>query len=106
MTGGTGADLFLFTTPGTVATPDTNTITDFVHASDRLGFHDAGFNLGVDEGLGTAALQAIAPALFSSHTDGTFAAAGNRFAYAASTGRLYYDADAAAAAAPRNWSPP
>ena len=92
MTGGAGADLFLFTTPGTVATPDAHKITDFAHALDKLGFRDAGFDLGVNEDMGTSALQAIAPALFSTHTDGTFAAGDNWFAYNTDTGRLYYDA--------------
>src|SRR6185312_3214368 len=53
MTGGAGIDRFDFTTAGTIPAPDTNTIADFVHAADRMSFHDAGFNLGVAEGTGT-----------------------------------------------------
>ncbi|HEY1261626.1 MAG TPA: calcium-binding protein [Stellaceae bacterium] len=93
MTGGSGADRFLFTTPGSLAMPDANKVTDFTHTADRLVFRDAGFNLGIDEGKGTAALQSIAASLFSARTDGTFATAGNRFAYNRANGGLYYDAN-------------
>jgi hypothetical protein len=61
-------------------------------SNDELVFRNSGFDLGVDNGLGTATLQAIAATLFSPHTDGTFATAANRFAYDQSTGNLYYDA--------------
>jgi Ca2+-binding RTX toxin-like protein len=93
LTGGSGADLFLFTSPGTPAAPTPDTVTDFSHALDLLCFSDAAFNLGVDEGLGKAAGQPIAASLFSTATNGTFATAANRFAYNTSTGGLYYDAD-------------
>ncbi|HEY1299993.1 MAG TPA: hypothetical protein VGF07_05825 [Stellaceae bacterium] len=93
MTGGAGADQFLFTTPGTLAAPDVNRITDFAHAADRLVFRDAGFNLGANEGKGKTAPQPIAASLFSTKTDGTFAAAANRFAYNRANGAFYYDAD-------------
>jgi hypothetical protein len=61
--------------------------------NDELVFRATGFDLGVDNGLGTATPQPIAANLFSSHTDGTFATPDNRFAYDGGTGRLYYDAD-------------
>ena len=93
MTGGADADWFLFTTPGSLAAPDANKVADFGHAVDRMGFRDAGFNLGVDEGKGTATLQPIATSLFSTRPDGTFATTGNRFAYNKATGALYYDAN-------------
>ncbi|HEY7297838.1 MAG TPA: calcium-binding protein [Xanthobacteraceae bacterium] len=93
MTGGAGADLFLFITPGSRITPDANRITDFGHAVDRLVVRDAGFNLGADEGKGKAAPQPIAASLFSTKTDGTFAGLGNRFAYNRANGAFYYDAD-------------
>jgi ELWxxDGT repeat protein len=92
-TGGAGDDSFWFTSPGTLSSPNVMEITDFAHGADRLVFEDAGFNLGVDEGRGTAVVQLMNPALFSTHTDGTFATAGNRFAYNSSTGSLFYDAD-------------
>ena len=59
-----------------------------------VGFRDAGFDLGVDEGTGTSTPHAISPSLFFTKMDGTFAAAGNRFAYKHGDGRpFYYDAD-------------
>jgi Ca2+-binding RTX toxin-like protein len=93
MTGGGGGDRFFFTTPGSSAAPNANKITDFGHAVDRLVVGDAGFNLGADEGKGTGALQRIEASVFSTRTNGTFAAAGNRFAYDRATGALFYDAD-------------
>jgi RTX calcium-binding nonapeptide repeat (4 copies) len=97
LTGGTGNDRIGFTVAGTVAAPDTNTIADFVHAADRISFHDAGFNRGVAESTGTAVLKALPSALVSPNTDGSFAAAGNRFAYDIGSGSLYYDADGSGA---------
>jgi Ca2+-binding RTX toxin-like protein len=99
MTGGAGIDRFDFTTAGTIPAPDTNTIADFVHATDRISFRDAGFNLGVAEGTGTVALKPLPAALFSPNTDGSFAATGNRFAYDTAGGKLYYDADGSGGAA-------
>jgi Ca2+-binding RTX toxin-like protein len=61
-------------------------------SNDELVFRATGFDLGVDNGLGTGTPQPIAASLFSSHTDGTFATPNNRFAYDAATGKLYYDA--------------
>jgi Ca2+-binding RTX toxin-like protein len=99
LTGGTSNDRFDFTTAGTIPAPDTNTIADFVHAADRISFHDAGFNLGVAEGTGTPAVKPLPAALFSPNTDGSFATTGNRFAYDTAGGKLYYDADGSSAAA-------
>jgi Ca2+-binding RTX toxin-like protein len=93
LTGGKGADQFVFATPGSAASPDANTIVDFVHGVDKVVFHDAGFNLGADEGKGTTAPKPITKSLFSPNTNGTFASAANRFAYNAKTGGLFYDAD-------------
>ena len=93
LTGGAGADQFVFTTPGSAAIPDANTITDFSHGLDKIVFRDAAFNLGIDEGKGTATAQAIAGSLFSTSTNGSVATTANRFAYNAKTGGLFYDAD-------------
>ncbi len=93
LTGGGGADQFVFTTSGSKASPDVNTITDFAHGLDKIVFRDAGFNLGADEGKGTATSQPIAMSLFSTSTNGSFATTANRFAYNAKTGGLFYDAD-------------
>jgi Ca2+-binding RTX toxin-like protein len=101
MTGGAGNDLFLLTTPGTLAAPDVNKIADFTHGADRLGLRDAGFNLGANEGKGTATPKAIAASLFSTRTNGMFAAPGNRLAYDNATGAFYYDADGSGGASSR-----
>jgi Ca2+-binding RTX toxin-like protein len=93
LTGNAGTDQFVFTTPGSAASPDVNTITDFAHGIDKIVFRDAGFNLGADEGRGTATPQRIAKSLFSPDTNGSFATTANRFAYNAKTGVLFYDAD-------------
>jgi hypothetical protein len=87
VTAGHGSpDLFIYTVP-------TGLLTMSFSSNDELVFRDSGFNLGVNEGHGTASLQAIAASLLSSKNDGTFATAGNRFAYDQSHGNLYYDAD-------------
>ncbi|MGH7062666.1 MAG: M10 family metallopeptidase C-terminal domain-containing protein, partial [Stellaceae bacterium] len=93
LTGVGGADQFVFTTSASKASPDVNTVTDFTHGIDRIVFRDAGFNLGADEGKGTATPQLIAKSLFSTSTNGSFATTANRFAYNAKTGGLFYDAD-------------
>lgn len=97
LTGG-GADQFVFATPGSTASPDANTITDFAHGRDRIVFRDAGFALGIDEGKGTASPQPIANSLFSPDTNGAFATTANRFAYNTETSVLFYDADGAGTA--------
>jgi Ca2+-binding RTX toxin-like protein len=91
MTGGGGSDLFEFTSPGTSAGADRNTVTDFVHGSDKLAFSNAGFHLGLAKA--GAAPRPLPTALFSTRTNGTFDKPGERFAYDNSTGRLYFDAD-------------
>ncbi len=79
MTGGAGANEFVFSAPGT------NTITDFT-ASDEIFFSNTGFNLGVS---GTGALP---PALFTSNPTGAFTATTQRFAYDTADGELFYSA--------------
>jgi len=90
MTGGTGANKFVLTSWGQYG-PDTNTITNFVHGSDKLIFSDLGFDLGKDDGKGTSHPKHLASSVFSPNTDGTFAKPHNHFAYNAGTGQLYYD---------------
>jgi hypothetical protein len=87
-------DLFIYTTAAAV-------LTMSFSGNDGLVFRNAGFDLGVNNGHGTASLQPIAASLFSSSASGTFATAGNRFAYDQSTGHLYYDADGSAAGSGR-----
>ena len=82
---GKGTDLFEFTGP--------QALLNLSFASnDALVFRATRFDLGVNNGLGTATPQPIAASLFSSHTDGTFATPDNRFAYDSAAGTLYYDA--------------
>ncbi len=82
---GHGTNLFEFSGP--------QALLDLSFANnDELVFRATGFDLGADNGIGTAAPQAIAASLFSSHTDGTFATPDNRFAYDSASGTLYYDA--------------
>ena len=86
---GHGTDLFEFT--------GSQALLNLSFASnDELVFRASGFDLGVDNELGTATPQPIAASLFSPHTDGTFATPDNRFAYDAASGRLYYDAKGSA----------
>jgi Ca2+-binding RTX toxin-like protein len=90
MTGGAGKDVFWFTTPGSTKTPDTNTITDFTHASDRIAFSDGGFALGLKGA--SAAPKPLPATLFTANPTGSFGTAAERFAYDTATGALYYDA--------------
>ncbi len=86
VTAGNGVpDLFIYTVPS-------GELTMSFKNNDELVFRNSGFNLGVDNGHGTASLQAIAASLLSTNTDGSFATTANRFAYSATTGDLYYDA--------------
>lgn len=86
ITAGNGVpDLFVFTAPQGL-------LNLSFGGNDELVFRNAGFDLGADNGLGTATPQAIAASLFSAHSDGSFATAGNRFAYNQATGALSYDA--------------
>jgi Ca2+-binding RTX toxin-like protein len=89
MTGGGGADTFVLTTPGTLALPDTNTITDFVHSIDKIAFSDAGFKLSLAGATSTP--KALPATLFASNSTGSFSSATQRFAYNTTTGALYYD---------------
>jgi Ca2+-binding RTX toxin-like protein len=91
LTGGLGADVFEFATSGSIATPDSNTITDFVHGTDKFTFSDIGFALGLAGATSTP--QALPSNLFSSKTDGTFDNTTERFAYNATTGQVVYSDD-------------
>jgi Ca2+-binding RTX toxin-like protein len=90
MTGGAGKDVFWFTTPGSTKTPDTNTITDFAHATDKIAFSDGGFALGLKGASATP--KPLPAALFTANSAGSFTTAAERFAYDTATGGLYYDA--------------
>lgn len=91
MTGGTGSNDFELTNWGQ-SQKDKNVITNFVAGQDKIVLSDLGFDLGVDDGQGTATLQPLAASVFSPKTNGKFATPGNHFAYDQSTGKLYYDA--------------
>jgi hypothetical protein len=95
MTGGAGSDLFVFTVPGSAAAPNRNTVTDFVHGTDKLAFSNAGFGLSLAGA--TDAPQALPAELVSSRSDGAFdtgaRGAAERFAYNAPNGQLIFDAD-------------
>lgn len=56
-------------------------------------FRDSSFNLGVDEGLGTAAPQHLAASVFVANKGGNFTSKKQRFADDTTTDTLYYDAD-------------
>ena len=99
MTGGGGADLFELTTPGSATVPDTNTIADFTHASDRIALSNARFGLGL-AGASTTP-QALPVSLFSPQSNGSFTTAAQRFAYNSTSGALSYDADGSGAGASR-----
>jgi hypothetical protein len=105
MTGGAGKDVFWFTTPGTVKTPDTNTVTDFAHGSDRIAFSDGGFALGLNGA--SATLKSLPATMFTANPAGSFTTAAERFAYDTATGALYYDAHGnAAGSSSASRSPP
>ena len=91
MTGGTGTDVFVLTTPGSLATPDTNSISDFIHASDKIALSNAGFGLGLAGANATP--QPLPASLFSPQTSGAFDNAVERVAYNTASGALYYDGD-------------
>ena len=99
MTGGTGTDVFVFTTPGSLATPDTNSISDFIHASDKIALSNAGFGLGLAGA--NAAPQPLPASLFSPQSNGSFTTAAQRFSYNSTSGALSYDADGSGAGASR-----
>jgi hypothetical protein len=82
MTGGNGKDLFEFTTPGSAKAPDRNTITDFTHGTDKIGFSEKGFGLGAKLNAAT---------LFKANRTGSFTTTTQRFAYDTASGALFYD---------------
>ena len=84
LTGGAGADCFVFDTAPN-ASNQRDTVTDFVHSSDKLQFSAAVF-VGLNPG-GTADQFWAAAGAKSAH-DAT-----DRLVYNSSTGVLYYDAD-------------
>jgi Ca2+-binding RTX toxin-like protein len=84
VTGGAGADRFELTTPGTAASPDTVTVADFAHGTDKVGFSKAGFGLGA---------APLAETLFKANAAGGFTSSAQRFAYNTTSGALYYDRD-------------
>jgi Ca2+-binding RTX toxin-like protein len=82
LTGGAGADRFVFNS-GNVA----DTVTDFVSSVDKLAFDNAIFTqLGVDGTLATGAFRAGAGLTQGGDMD-------DRVIYNATAGDLYYDAD-------------
>jgi hypothetical protein len=91
LTGGNGADLFVFTTPGSAASPDNNTITDFGAGADRMAFSNQGFKLGL-AGASTTP-KPLPPGLFTANATGSFGTAAERFAYDTTNGKLYFDAE-------------
>ncbi len=88
--GGAGADQFRLTTPGSAAAPDTNTIADFTHNLDDIAFSEKGFGLGKNPDAAT---------LFTANPTGTFTTTTQRFAYAATTGTLFFGAQGSAGSA-------
>jgi Ca2+-binding RTX toxin-like protein len=105
LTGGAGADIFFaggktkMTGHGganrfTFADIGANTITDFAaSASNMIVLRDSGFNLGIDEGLGTGSAKHLAASVFVANSTGSFTTTGQRFAYNKTTGALRYDKD-------------
>ncbi|MGC2412054.1 MAG: hypothetical protein WA459_05075 [Stellaceae bacterium] len=88
MTGGSGANRFTFADIGS------NTITDFAASStNMIVLRDSGFNLGVDDGMGTGSAQHLAASVFVTNSTGSFTTTGQRFAYNTTNGTLRYDKD-------------
>jgi hypothetical protein len=92
LTGGLGVDTFELTTPGSKTTPDTNTVTDFAHGTDKIAFSKSGFSLGPSP---------VATVLFTANPTGGFTAPAQRFAYDTKTGQLFYDAHGSASPSSR-----
>ncbi len=90
MTGGAGANEFVFSAAGT------NTIADFgISSTNELVFvSGSGFTLSG----ATPALQHLPTGDFVADETGTFTASGQRFAYDTSNGKLLYSATGAAGA--------
>ncbi len=91
MKGSAGADLFELTTPGSVASPDQNTIADFSHGTDKIAFSEKGFGLGS---------KPVAPRLFAANKTGGFTTSAQRFVYDTTNGKLFYDAHGNAPSSP------
>ncbi|HEY1258295.1 MAG TPA: hypothetical protein VGF34_03540 [Stellaceae bacterium] len=87
LVGGAGADQFRLTTPGTAASPDTNTIADFTHNLDTVAFSEKGFDLGKNP---------VAATLFTANPTGSFTTPTQRFAYNTRTGALFFGAQGSA----------
>lgn len=104
MTGGAGADVFWFTTPGTAASPDANRVNDFTHGTDKIAFSNAGFALGLAGASATP--TALPTSLFSTEANGTFDNATERFAYNTGNGGSITTSRAIPPAARPNSSPP
>lgn len=93
LTGGSGADTFVFdTAPGAT---NRDTVTDFVHGTDKLAFSARAF-----AGIGPAG--ALAAGAFWSGAGVTAAHdASDRLIYDTTSGKLFYDADGTGATAAR-----
>jgi Ca2+-binding RTX toxin-like protein len=93
MTGGGGANQFTFAHIGT------NGITDFgASASNEIVVRNSGFNLGADQGHGTASPQHLAWSAYAGNSTGTFRTTSQRFAYNTTNGTLSYSADGSGSA--------
>ncbi|HEV2335404.1 MAG TPA: hypothetical protein VGS13_07900, partial [Stellaceae bacterium] len=93
MTGGGGGNRFTFAHIGT------NTITDFAaSSSNMIVLRDSGFNLGIDDGMGTGSAQHLAASVFIANSTGSFTTTSQRFAYNKTTGALRYSADGSGSA--------
>jgi Ca2+-binding RTX toxin-like protein len=93
MTGGAGANQFTFAHIGT------NSITDFgASVSNEIVLRNSGFNLGADQGHGTASPQHLAWSAFAANSTGKFTTTSQRFAYNTTTGALSYSADGSGSA--------
>jgi|GEM_PF-1470667 fibronectin-binding autotransporter adhesin len=89
MTGGGGANQFVFAAPGS------NTISDFHFSSaNALVFSNAGFNLGLSGATATpqAMSASQAASLFTENSSGAFTSAAQRLAYDTSNGQLFASA--------------
>ena len=90
MNGRAGANVLVFTTPGSIAAPNTNFVTGFTAATDRIAFSNAGFDL--QQPGASATPQLLDAALFAANPTGRFTSSADVFAYDTKTGGLYYDA--------------
>jgi Ca2+-binding RTX toxin-like protein len=85
----------VFSAPQPILSLTQPILTKAFGSNDKLVFDNSGFNLGVDNGKGTATPQAINASLF-----GAFPKVGtstDRFAYNQSTGDLCYSANGSVA---------